>query len=217
MAVLTGLTAARMLLVEASTVVAGNVVGPDLILQRRDASTFNAGKVAPVIVTALPGSPVDGQEVYFQSTAMAAAGVIWHLRYRSGASGSYKWEYLGGPPLSSALANPGQQTTINTFQDLAGPTVALPLAGDFDVYGEVTVNDASAALVLAKLVVGTTSAPGARMTAPAFQGAAFARQSRIVAQAAAALAKMQFYTSVAQSASYGWTDCIVRITPVRVG
>ena len=55
------------------------------------------------LVTSLPGSPIDGQEVYYQSAAMAADGVVWHLRYRASSSSAYKWEYLGGPPLSAAI------------------------------------------------------------------------------------------------------------------
>lgn len=45
MATVTGLTAARMLEIEAASIVDGNVVGDDLILTRQNATTINAGSV----------------------------------------------------------------------------------------------------------------------------------------------------------------------------
>lgn len=82
--------------------------------------------------TSLPSSPADGDEIFF--AADATNGVIWHLRYRSGASGSYKWEFVGGPPLISEVAT-SESTTSTTYANLTttGPTVTLPLAGDYIV------------------------------------------------------------------------------------
>ncbi|MBA3583415.1 MAG: hypothetical protein H0W36_02600 [Gemmatimonadetes bacterium] len=90
------------------------------------------GGVTPPLVTSLPASPADGREVYYQSAAMAALGIVWHLRYRSGATGSYKWEYLGGGTLSDTV-NVDETTTSTSFADLAttGPSVVIPLAGDY--------------------------------------------------------------------------------------
>jgi hypothetical protein len=45
------------------------------------------------VLTALPASPVDGQEIYFQADAGPPA-VVWHLRRRAS-----KWEFVGGPPI----------------------------------------------------------------------------------------------------------------------
>lgn len=45
MATVTGFTAARMLAMEAATIVDGDVVGDNLILTRHDGTTFNAGNV----------------------------------------------------------------------------------------------------------------------------------------------------------------------------
>src|SRR4029077_6354783 len=78
----------------------------------------------PPLVTSLPGSPVDGQECYYQ--ADATAGIVWHLRYRAAATGPYKWEYLGGPAKATEIAT--AQPTSGTgsgFSDLAtiGPDV----------------------------------------------------------------------------------------------
>lgn len=85
----------------------------------------------------LPTSPIDGQTIYFQ--ADATNGVVWTLRYRSASASSYKWEYVGGPPLTAGPtghADPGQgseATASTTFVDLTtvGPSIVVPLAGDF--------------------------------------------------------------------------------------
>lgn len=84
------------------------------------------------VVTALPGSPTDGQEINY--LADAVNGIVWHLKYRAASASAYKWEYVGGPPLSAEVA--AQQTTSNgAYADLAtvGPSITLPLAGDYDV------------------------------------------------------------------------------------
>lgn len=137
MASITGLTAARMLAIEAASIVDGEIVGEDLILTKHDASTINAGSVRfdIPIVTALPGSPTDGQEVYYQNAAMAAIGALWHLRYRSGASGSYKWEFVGGTPLSHFVdTDASRGVAATTYGDLSGssgPAVTVPLSGEY--------------------------------------------------------------------------------------
>lgn len=86
--------------------------------------------LAPTVVTSLPGSPTDGQEVYY--VADAANGVLWHLRYRAAASGSFKWEFLGGTELYAS--NDTLQTAITSATYIA-PTapisLTLPLAGDY--------------------------------------------------------------------------------------
>lgn len=92
------------------------------------------------VVSSLPGAPTDGQDIYYQSAAMATDGIVWHLRYRSGASGSYKWEPLGVPPLYSQ-SNGADTTNTGVIRDVAsGPTWNLPLAGDYLVeYGSPIV------------------------------------------------------------------------------
>ncbi len=83
-----------------------------------------------IYVSALPGSPVDGQEVYYK--ADATNGVIWHLRYNAGSASTYKWEYLGGAPLSSYVAT-SEGTTSTTYAALptAGPSITVPNEGDY--------------------------------------------------------------------------------------
>jgi hypothetical protein len=102
------------------------------------ASTLNFERLKSTIdlsigsyATELPGNPLDGQEIYY--AADAANGVIWHLRYRSGASGSYKWEYLGGPSMFSSPSAGDEGTASTAYVGLttAGPSITVPLAGDY--------------------------------------------------------------------------------------
>ena len=85
------------------------------------------------LVSALPAGPADGQEVYFQSTPMAAVGVVWHLRYRAAATGPYPWELVGGTPLIFESSSTSETTTSTAYTDLAtpGPQLTAPLAGDY--------------------------------------------------------------------------------------
>lgn len=96
------------------------------------------GMAAPFVpqrVTSLPTTPYDQQEVIF--VADVANGVEWHLRYDASISGSYKWVFLGGPPLW-AQANDELQTQSTVYNaGLTGvsgtPSITVPLGGDFDV------------------------------------------------------------------------------------
>jgi hypothetical protein len=103
-------------------------------------------------VTTLPASPVDGQEVYYQSTtagtgggasnSMADAGAVWHLRYRAASSSAYKWEFVGGGAVS-AIQTAGLTTvTATTYATDAGaPVITLGLAGDYDATFSVQMTD----------------------------------------------------------------------------
>jgi len=100
---------------------------------RLDAPALNIVTNIP-LVTSLPASPVDGQEIYY--LADATNGIIWHLRYRAASASAYKWEVLGGPPLFSAVdTDQVLGPTATAYQDLAtvGPSITLPLAGDYDI------------------------------------------------------------------------------------
>ena len=85
------------------------------------------------IVSALPGSPVDGQIIYYQNAAMAALGIVWPLRYRAAASGSYKWEAVGASPWWAEIKAQQDAAVGSAYVDFAtaGPSITVPLAGDY--------------------------------------------------------------------------------------
>jgi len=104
------------------------------------AAPSGGGGSDPALVSVLPSSPTEGQEVYFQNAFMEGQGVIWHLRYRgknadnSNNASAYKWEVLGQPaPLwleDPNVVNVNQTANNDTTTLLS---MNLPLAGDYTV------------------------------------------------------------------------------------
>jgi hypothetical protein len=86
------------------------------------------------LVTDLPASPVDGQEVYF--LVSPTLGIFWHMRYRAASASAYKWEFLGGSPLYAAYDSVASAMAItsNAFIDAPdgnGPSLTVPRAGEY--------------------------------------------------------------------------------------
>lgn len=118
---------------------------------------------APTFETSLPSPAVDGQEIYYR--ADSTNGRIWHLRYRNafnGGSATYPWEYIGGSALTASVKDgtitDSEGTTSTTYAALttAGPTVTLPLAGDYEVtIGFTGYNGNTGAITTMSYDIGT--------------------------------------------------------------
>lgn len=97
------------------------------------ASSSASSRLVPV--TSLPGSPVTGDVCVYQTAAMAALSppIAWQLVYDG-----TKWAYIGGAPWVVEVSA-AESTTSGTFVALttAGPAIALPVAGDYDVKVQV--------------------------------------------------------------------------------
>jgi hypothetical protein len=94
----------------------------------RDHLNANVVGAAP-LVTALPSSPLNGQECYFSPQA----GTMWHLRYNDASASPYKWEVVGGPPLR-VFVQANESTTGGgiTAAELATPVrITAPLTGEY--------------------------------------------------------------------------------------
>ena len=176
----------------------------------------NAGAVTPPLVTALPSPPADGDECYF--VASAAAGVVWHLRYRAASASAYKWERLGGGDLFVQ-----EDTTISVsppgWSPGASPvTLTLPLAGDYDLeVGVKWMNAAANGETLTGFSVNGVDPPAtdygqlsAGTTAVCVPGAIARRKTALPAGAAVTLV---FSPTVAALQFGRW----MRARPVRVG
>lgn len=87
----------------------------------------------PTLVSALPGAPSDGQEVYLQTAGMATLGIIWHLRYRSGSALAQKWEVLNGTPLSAGPVGSMAVANATEVALTSGPSITVPATGVYDV------------------------------------------------------------------------------------
>lgn len=85
-------------------------------------------------LTGLEGTKgtVAPDEVYLEVDA--TSGIEWHFAYESGEV-TYKWRFVGGPPLYSRVET-AQATASGSPVDLGGPSITLPRGGDYDVaYG----------------------------------------------------------------------------------
>jgi hypothetical protein len=83
------------------------------------------------LVAALPTSPVDGEEVYFQDATLAPEGIIWHLRYKDVATyPGFHWEYVGGSRWESPdYANRSAFNTANitSYIDLSNSGISYTI------------------------------------------------------------------------------------------
>lgn len=108
-----------------------------IIYFQRGPAAFTYAVTAPTLVANLPSSPIDGQEVYYQSVSMAANGVIWHLRYNASSASSYKWEFIGGANLTAESGTSFTKTGSSAYGDPStggtGPSITAPLAGDYRI------------------------------------------------------------------------------------
>lgn len=197
-------------------------------------TAYSEYRAAPIdFVSALPSSPYDTQEIYYQSAAMATAGLIWHFRYRAGASGSYKWEGVGAqPPLAVEQVggiNNGtmESTTSTTFTTLAtaGPAITVPLAGDYDCKGSAQgwQGNAGAAPGIRIWKTGDGSVGWQDSEAIYFPNAASATaqtmlstQRRVTALAASNVVELR-YVSSSVTTGVSFRNRNLWVAPVRVG
>lgn len=171
------------------------------------------------LVTSLPGAPYDGQEILF--LADATNRIIWPLRYNA-AGGTYKWETLGQATPLYAEVSAFQSLNNTTFTDLTtfGPSLTVPLAGDYDIevsaqiappataqaYGSIAPAIGAAAAATADETIWQTPAAG-------LSGANVSQPYRKTGIAVAAAVTMKYRSS--GNTSFGQRK--LRVRPVRVG
>lgn len=176
----------------------------------------------PDRVTSLPGTPVDGQEIFY--VADAANGVIWHLRYNAAGSG-YRWEFVGGAPKRSTVNTDETFTKSLTYVDAAtvGPQITLPLAGDYaysysvNLYVSSQTTPASVAAGLS-LAGAQPAAPDIASTAlPSGLSGSIGRNGTLVAQPSGRVVKLMQNVGVGAGGTPHTRFRELQITPVRVG
>jgi hypothetical protein len=186
--------------------------------------------VLPIVtVTALPPSPVDGQEIFF--LADPTNGAVWHLKYRAGSSSAYKWEYVGGSAIrhridtDETVAEQASLAYVNPAT--VGPQLALPLAGDYTYAMTANIYVASetgnaAAYVGLSIAAAAPVAPDV-MQWPGWVTGEFGaavtlnRTGSLLNQpiSQALLMKYYFASTAAGTAHVRWRE--LQITPIRVG
>lgn len=192
----------------------GYISGSDVetAIQELGARAVNA-------VTALPGSPVNGQEILFVDS-LTASTYAWQFKYFS-AKATNKWVYMGGSPAVHAIS--GSTATASTayadLGDATGPTFTLPLAGDYEVtYGcNIRPADGQDRAGLASIFFGTTPLDADQIIFYVSSGNKESHISRTVrgtGLSASAVVKVQ-YKVIGGSVTFKhrW----MRVTPVAVG
>lgn len=204
-----------------------NSSGKIIYYQRGPAAVTLASTNAPSLVSALPSSPSDGQQVYYQSASMATDGLIWHLRYRQGSSSPYKWEFIGGSELTTNNNNyPNGQAVSNSWIDVtSGATLTNPLAGDYiiEFAGRVDTTTTSVDNYVAIAIATTAIAALDKDAALVGQGglsftanqmrSGFSRTARMNGIAASSTVKMQIFGNNSTTKVH-YTGMTMR--PVRV-
>jgi hypothetical protein len=83
-------------------------------------------------VTALPTNPEDGDQIIFMDS-LTAPTYQWLLRYVA-AKSSNKWVCIGGVPAANQVeTNEARASTTWGALATAGPSITLPVAGDYDI------------------------------------------------------------------------------------
>lgn len=83
-------------------------------------------------VTALPGSPFDGQLILFTDSTSAPT-YVWQLRYNGNSASGFKWEFIGGSAFRSTETDISF-ANITTYTMTNSPAAILaPLAGEYDI------------------------------------------------------------------------------------
>lgn len=192
-------------------------IGTAQITDYRPRAGLAGADLGPPLVTSLPTQPYNGQEVYF--SAEPSTGVTWHLRYRAAASGSYKWEFIGGPPMRSEVAT-SQATTSTGFTNLAtvGPVITTPLAGDYDIQlGGRMLSVSGQLAIMSVQWSGATAVDtdGAQLGGSASTADGHPSRTLRKTIAAAYAVTMKYRSSGGGSMTF--VDRHMTLTPVRVG
>lgn len=172
------------------------------------------------VLTSLPASPVDGQEILF--LADSTRRTIWHLRYNAGSSFSSKWEPVSTPaPLFSAVDTAELSTGTVAYQDLAtvGPQVTAPVVGDYMLDYRTHVTSTGVTTPLVAPSIGG-AAPAANDDAQATIAAnsyvvSLSRQREKLGIAALATIRLRYNPGAVSGATFSRRS--LAVTPLRVG
>lgn len=169
------------------------------------------------LVTSLPSNAIDGQEVRY--LVDNTNGIVWNFRYRAGSSSAYKWEFIGGRPLSVGTPYSTESTASASYVDLAsGPQISIPLAGDYDIMIQGNMTSSSTGWGAQSYAIGTATASDDEaiwtgVAGPGYQNSGMAQRRKTITTAGTILT-MKYKSP--QSISIGYAYRRFDVTPVRV-
>jgi hypothetical protein len=174
--------------------------------------------------TALPTSPANNDRFTLVDDVTNPT-YQWTFRYNAGSSSAHKWELIGGTPLfSEVTASDTTSSTSYAAIGTAGPSVSLPVAGDYDVEIGCTSVPQGTAVNIAYMSydIGATGAVDADCVA-AQQGTAATGIQQITMTPSRKRRKIGL-TAVTLTAKYrstgsavGFSNRWMSVMPIRVG
>jgi hypothetical protein len=168
-----------------------------------------------------PASPVDGDEwialAVDTGNLSTTNGTVWRFRYNASSGSSYKWEFLGGPPLVSGMS--GNLTTSSTTMVAltSGPSITTTRGGDYACeIACLAQNNAASNNAVAINLANVGGTIFTNWSLPATSGflAKSAAQGLAAALAASTVLTLQAKTSSGVSTIF--TEGFIKITPVRI-
>ena len=192
---------------------------PDTNLYRVAANVLKTDDTlvqAGSFVSALPGSPVDGQEVYYRNSQ----GSMWHFRYNAGSASAYKWEYLGGSAMTHENEPELATSTAGSFitLDSGNPQLIVPLLGDYFVTVGSKMGNAAGGNVMHH---GVKFGAAATVDADSIQSTSGGAQHRISSSRRFRRAAIAAGTTLISQYKTGggtgvWAQRFLEIEPIRV-
>lgn len=194
-------------------------------LDNMEQGIADAGTSIP-LVTVLPNAPNDGDQCYYLADTTPSYGgpYLWHLRYRAAAASTSKWEIVASPTEMRSFLSPQVTTTNPAPQDLGGPYLTVPVAGDYDIqYGTVVQHDkgtdAGAIVRLVKNAGNVFIEDGISPISPV-GSATYGWTGPLSARTRATLAagdQLKLLYRSASGVACGWSVRDLRVKPIRVG
>ena len=180
------------------------------------AAAFGGLPVTP-LVTALPASPFDGQEVILVDS-LTAPTYTWRLRYVA-AKASNKWVFVGGAPLAGDNVAAAGSSGSTTYYTPAGAiTLVVPVAGLYVIELGFRAIAWTSAVPYMSYAIGATTAVdadavrGGSQPTPGFEDN-HSRRYRKTLSAAATLTEQHRVTGGNTNPS----ERFMSVTPVAVG
>lgn len=169
------------------------------------------------VVTSLPVSPQDGEEVRLVVDD-GVGGVFWNLRYRANEpDATRRWKFLGGSALFSEVTTlEGTASTSYTELATSGPGIRIPLPGDYDISIGCMAFPGAAGIAYMSYQVDATAASdddACRLHVTATQGS-ITRTRRKTELPGPVDIVARFRTTAGTSQ---WQERWMSITPIRVG
>lgn len=163
-----------------------------------------------------PASPSD-KDIWI-ATGVDANGTRWQFQYNAGSASSFKWEFIGGPPVWS-IVSAFESTASATPADLttAGPSFTATRGGDYVVrYGATSDVNSAASVALTSLFtnagVRVTGGEADAATVGVFTSAA--SEERVAALVAGTTYKLRYWASNGTTATFAnrWLS----VVPIRI-